>query len=127
LIRGLIRSFAFLVVFTSWATSGHANLIVNGGFELPNVSDGGNIGPIGSQLVGGSTELTGWSILSGGSVDVVNSLGEAPADGNQSLALPGVVSGSPGPGEIAQTFSTTAGTSYRGDVRIRESSSLHEW
>jgi Protein of unknown function (DUF642)/PEP-CTERM motif len=107
-MKRLIRSMAFLGVLTSWATPGHANLIINGSFELPNVSGGGTIGPIGSQLFAGSTELTGWSILTG-SVDVVNSSGWAPVDGNQSLGLPGF---EPSAGEIAQSFSTTVGASY---------------
>lgn len=85
----------------------HANLIVNGSFELPDV------GLIGIQtiFVGGEPAGFGWTVISG-NVEVAGELYPSlhgPAfDGQQYLDLNGVTVGS-----MNQLFPTTVGTDYQ--------------
>jgi choice-of-anchor C domain-containing protein len=87
--------------------SAHAQVIVNGSFEQPATSTVVTVnGPA------NTTGLPGWTVGLV-SIDVVNATGNGfltgPAfDGAQYLDL----DGSPGPGQISQTFSTTVGQSY---------------
>ena len=99
---GIIRAVVVALVAFLAAAPARAGLITNGGFEQP----GGQTADL--FLPAGSTSLTGWTIVSG-SVDVVPSTGSWPAyEGNQSLDLDGHSAGT-----IEQTFSTTAGVTYR--------------
>lgn len=85
---------------------GGANLLVNGGFELPVVPAGRA-----NQTLTGPGDLPGWRIVRG-SVDVVPSLPSdwqpAPDGGRQSLDLVGT----PGAATIEQTFPTQPGQVY---------------
>lgn len=74
--------------------------IVNGDFATPAAPAGGF-----STFAGGSTAITGWTVL-GGSVDLVNSYWQLPPTG-QSVDLDGN-----SPGGLSQTVATTPGQSY---------------
>ena len=85
-------------------------LILNGGFETPNVTHS-------TTYIPGDTSLSPWTITSG-SVDIVSSsptsgTGWPAFEGTQSLDLNGSV-GFPGNGMgvIQQTFATTPGNQY---------------
>lgn len=90
------------IVALSAAACAHparANLLVNGSFEEPVTS-------VYTVIPAGSSDLTGWVILSG-SVDVVGP-GSWPAyEGDQTLDLDGDQ-----PGAIEQSFATIVGGSY---------------
>ena len=77
------------------------NLIINGSFE-----DGV---PTGSwkPLNTSSSDITGWTVVSG-RVDYIGTYWQASA-GVRSIDL----DGTPGPGALAQSFATTAGSKYR--------------
>lgn len=81
----------------------HANLLVNGSFELGPNSNSNNI-PV------GSTVISGW-IVTRAPIDneVSTAGGWQAADGTHSLDL----NGSPGVGGIAQTFGTVSGQQYQ--------------
>jgi hypothetical protein len=81
-----------------------ANLITNGSFEDPAISD-----PWFTYFAG-SGDLLGWGV-GGASVDVVNGdlFGVPAYDGIQFLDI----AGSPGPGGIAQDFATDVGQQYQ--------------
>ncbi len=86
-------------------TSAFADVIVNGSFEMPVAPANGFI-----TVYAGSMAIPGWTVGMT-SVDVVNAgfYGGASAyDGVQVLDL----NGSPGPGEVSQTFATVAGQTY---------------
>jgi choice-of-anchor C domain-containing protein len=97
---------AFLVLITvSTHTARAGNLILNGSFESPVVTD-----PSGAiDLLAGDPSLAPWVIFSG-SVDVVNNSRWPAYTGTQSLDLNGV-----SPGMIGQDFVTTPGVEYRLD------------
>ena len=85
-----------------------ANLLVNGSFET---------GPVAGSFInlpGGNTSITGWTVTGEG-IDYIGTLWVA-ANGTHSLDLDGSVTSTTTPpfvhGGIAQTFATTAGTSY---------------
>ena len=82
---------------TSASASG-PNLISNGGFESPSVSD-----PF--QTIAAGSDLGGWTV-GGDSVDLIGTYWQA-AEGSQSLDLSGNQ-----PGSISQTFSTIPGATY---------------
>lgn len=86
------------------ASLGHANLLVNGSFELG--TDPGTFSTVG---VGG-TDITGWDVVTE-NVDYIGSYWQA-SDGVRSVDLNGS-NGSNPKGAIAQTFATTAGTLYK--------------
>lgn len=78
----------------------HANLISNGSFEegpFPNNFQ---------EIPAGSTLIPFWEVTQG-EIDIVGNNYQA-SDGNFSIDL----SGTPGPGAIAQTFATQQGTEY---------------
>ena len=78
------------------------NLLVNGSFEL-----GTNPGDSFSTLQSGSTAIAGWTVTRV-SIDYIGGLWQASL-GGRSLDL----DGSPGPGGIAQRFTTMPGRSYQ--------------
>lgn len=84
-------------------TGSNVNLIVNGGFETPVISQSFE------TYYAGSTQLAPWSILSG-SVDLVTNGGEfgwPNYEGNNGLDLAGVSHG-----VIQQSFTTVPGKQY---------------
>jgi choice-of-anchor C domain-containing protein len=93
--------FASALLAISFATTAEANLIVNGGFELP----GGSGDP---TLGAGSTFIPGWVV----SRDTIDYIGGSPGscgEGLRCLDLDGTV----GFGGITQTLSTIPGQEYR--------------
>jgi len=96
---GLCKVVAATLLAGAWALPVQAGLIVNGGFEQPTT---------GSFLTipAGSSDLTGWTVVSG-TVDVVNSSFYPAFAGNQSLDLDGTSAGA-----IEQSFNTTIGATY---------------
>ena len=80
-------------------TGAGANLLTNGGFELP-----GNNGSY-ISLGTGSPGLTGWRITAG-DLDYIGNLW-TPSEGKSSLDMNGVSAAT-----IAQTFATVEGTTY---------------
>ena len=98
------RMVATLITIVCVAGTAHANLVLNGSFEL-GIDPGVFI-----NLPGGSTAIDNW-IVTGDGIDYVGS-GWQSSDGNRSLDLDGSV-GSPSPnGGVSQTFATTSGTRY---------------
>ena len=94
----------FIVTVALAASFSSANLIVNGSFETPVISAGFQ------TVLAGSGALTGWTV-GGTSIDIVSQVffPTYPArDGNQSIDL----SGTPGPGDISQSFATSIGQFY---------------
>src|SRR3954462_9997949 len=79
-----------------------ANLLVNGGFEQPQVPTGSDSLTISFES---PAQLAGWSVA--GTVDVVRGSWQ-PSEGAQSLDLNGF-----SPGTIVQSFATTPGVRYR--------------
>lgn len=79
-----------------------AELIVNGGFEAPDIGTAPFTAPIGV----GSTLIPGWSVVLG-NVEVVSNAFSAAFEGDQWLDLIGVA-----PGAAQQTFATTPGETY---------------
>lgn len=81
-----------------------ANLVVNGSFEDPLISDNSFL-----AVTAGSGVLTGWTV-GGTSIDVLSGPSRfVAADGNQSVDLVGT----PGPGDVSQLLATTDGTTYK--------------
>lgn len=98
------RLAALAAVFAFAGTS-QANLLTNGSFEMgvdPPVTP-----PFARVLPGDTTTLTGWSVGGAGGVDWVQSGYWQASDGDYSLDLNALDSGS-----ISQTFATTAGNTY---------------
>jgi len=81
------------------ANAASKNLIANGSFERPETNSF-------TTLSRGSHEIPGWQITLG-TVDIIGANWQA-ASGKQSLDL----DGTPGPGGIAQSFSTVPGLKY---------------
>jgi len=82
----------------------------NGSFETSTIGGGGSV----LSLATGSTQITGWTVAQG-SVDYVNTVDWAAADGSYSVDLGGGSSGSQNGatiGGISQTFLTTVGQTY---------------
>jgi hypothetical protein len=87
------------------------NLLVNGGFELPDSSgsstgDGGLYGAAATASAGQAASILGWQIVQG-NVRLVSQAWRA-AEGSQSLALVGTA----GPASIAQTVYVLPGQEY---------------
>jgi choice-of-anchor C domain-containing protein len=101
----MTRTLAFvaIVILTTHCTkAAGANLLTNGGFELPTVI-GGN-----QMFSAPSTAITGWTVT-GGSIDLVENgsvLGNSHT-GTQMIDINGL-----GPGTIQQSFPTIPGASY---------------
>jgi choice-of-anchor C domain-containing protein len=75
-----------------------ANLVIDGGFELPSIT--------GTFTTYNPGAMGGWTVVSG-SVDLIHNYWQ-PAEGTQSLDTAGNISG-----KIQQTIATTIGTTYR--------------
>ena len=89
-----------VILFLGWGSAG-ANSIVNGGFETPVLAAGQSL-----TLSAGDSSMAPWAITAG-SVDVVRN-GYWPAyEGNNSIDLSGISSGT-----ISQAFATTPGAEY---------------
>jgi hypothetical protein len=102
------RTVLFLMgafVLTAGRPARAANLITNGSFETPIITSPSQYLDI---VTGSEPPGFGWKVTSG-SVDVViaGAYASTAFDGNQFLDLDGLV-----PGAIAQSFATTAGTTY---------------
>jgi hypothetical protein len=101
--RGLVLVIAVWSLMAAGAA--RAELITNGGFELPVV-----VNPSGVQTVTSpdSATIIGWSVT-GGSVDLTRGgiFFTFPYQGFQTLDLDGTV-----PGQIEQTIPTVPGTTY---------------
>jgi Protein of unknown function (DUF642) len=96
----------------AFAGTAKADVVVNGGFELPVVG-----GPF-TTFSAGSVGIPGWAVISGttdpggGSVDVVNKSFYPSHSGNQSLDLDGSAP-VPAPGGVTQTLAgLTVGQVY---------------
>ena len=92
------------------------NLIMNGSFESPVVTQRACPGPLNGnfgEFFGGSAGITDWTV-GGASVDLYtygnNGCGPAAEDGGQSVDLAG--SGPPASGSVGQVVPTVAGQSY---------------
>jgi choice-of-anchor C domain-containing protein len=97
-----IHVTATAVVLTAcWGLDVRANLLTNGGFEIP-------VAPAGSSdlVSAGSSALFGWAVTTGDVNVVDNGLWQA-FQGAQSLDLNGTQ-----PGTISQSIATSAGTHY---------------
>ena len=87
----------------SAASSAHGAILINGGFETPVIQ----AGPPYLTIHAGSSQLTGWTVVSG-SVDTVGASWFPPYEWYQSLDLDGS-----SPGIIEQSFSTAPGATYQ--------------
>ncbi len=96
-------SLIIAVLLLSAGTNRAAQLILNGGFELPNLMGSPFSTPIGV----GDPSIPDWQVTMG-NVEIVSSAFSAAFEGNQWLDLDGLV-----PGAIQQTFPTVAGQSYQ--------------
>jgi choice-of-anchor C domain-containing protein len=92
-----IAGFVLVVLLASVGVVS-ANLVTNGGFEMPTASP-----PFTTIFTGNG--LTGWTIASG-SIDLINGYWQ-PHSGDQSIDLSG-----DSPGMISQNISTIPGNSY---------------
>ena len=95
---------AFVGSFYPPFARAQANIVENGGFELPKAPDGGAI-----NLAGGTTIL-GWEI-GGESIDIHDTNHTTAREGLQSIDLAGFDL----PGSITQTLSTEPGVRYHLD------------
>lgn len=102
----MVRSILFAsIVFIGAASPVSAGLVLNGSFEDP-VSPGSYF-----TVAAGSSSLTSWTVgtVAGTGVDIVKDvLLGAAYDGHQYIDL----DGTPGPGSVSQSFTTTVGESY---------------
>src|SRR5207237_1280275 len=93
-----------LVLFVA-ATAHSAQILVNGSFEQPDLSVSG------FQEFANGDPFPGWTI-GGDSIDLYNDTGGASLgtayDGHQYVDLDGAA-----PGQLTQTFATSAGTQYQ--------------
>lgn len=104
-------SLLSIVATSLVASAAHANIVVNGSFENPQVTS-----PLGYEVYfQGSTGITGWTVTApspGQSVDIVN----ATIFGNAGWAFDGVQSvelaGTPGRGGVEQALPTSPGQTY---------------
>jgi hypothetical protein len=95
---------AIILVISGIAISSTGAQIVNGSFELPDT-------PTFITINAGDTTISPWvvGLTSVDLADVTNGFVEGPAfDGSQYIDL----DGTPGPGELTQTFRTSPGTIY---------------
>ena len=107
--------FSLLVccaVVSAWPVSAIAGLIVNGSFEDPVVPVGGYI-----NYLGGSTAITGWTVVGVDSSIVNTAFAQSGVtfnaeDGNQWIDLAGVTSNSMSSG-VTQSVGTTIGDAYQ--------------
>jgi choice-of-anchor C domain-containing protein len=97
----LKRIAQFLVLLMAVGIPASANMITNGGFEVPGLSS--------TYLTvnAGDTIIPGW-IVTGTSVDLVLKSAYSAHDGVQSVDL----AGTPGPGGLEQSFATVIGQQY---------------
>ena len=104
---GFMRGFTLVALLFAIGTVPAFADIVNGGFEDPNIS------LTQSQFYltvdSGQNTITGWSVT-GTSVDIVNTIGGSSwaHSGSQAIDL----AGTPGPGGVEQSISTTTGVYY---------------
>ena len=94
-----------------WSAGAAANLVSNGSFETPVISNGSP----GVQTVSANgTAITGWTVGASNSVDIVRQSSSGPGAwanaGNQAIDMSG--SGSFGPADLFQTITTTVGQNY---------------
>ena len=101
----LMKFAVGIVVALAAVGASPAAFVVNGGFEDPSLADTAGY----QTVLAGQTTITGWTV-GGTSVDIVaNSFFTGnPSDSNQSIDL----QGTPGPGSVSQTVTTTAGQAY---------------
>jgi hypothetical protein len=98
-------SLVIVILLLSAGTNRAAQLIMNGGFELPDLMGSAySIPPIGVE----DPSIPDWQVTMGNVEIVSSAFAGAAFEGNQWLDLDGVV-----PGAVQQTFPTLAGQSYR--------------
>jgi choice-of-anchor C domain-containing protein len=98
--KSLITAVIMVLASLLGVSTGQANLIANGSFEI-----GTDPGAGWFQLAAGSTYITSWSVVSG-SIDYVGTHWQA-SDGQRSLDLDGW-----NVGRIEQSFPSVVGTHY---------------
>ncbi|MBA3897825.1 MAG: DUF642 domain-containing protein [Sphingomonadaceae bacterium] len=105
-MRAFVKFTATAAAFAlSAGAANAAELIVNGGFEMPDIST--NPGYVTFDAAGNPNGIDGWTVTSG-NVDVVDHFnGGNAGEGNQWLDLVGTVNGS-----LSQSFATTSGATY---------------
>jgi hypothetical protein len=91
------KLFLTVALFAA-ACSAHANLLINGSFEVPLVAPG-NYGLFAS--------IPGWSISSGPAIEIQNHVAGSPHDGNQYLELDSTANTS-----VYQDVNTVVGAHY---------------
>lgn len=96
-----IKFFALLLVAALSCLPTYADMIQNGSFESASVNPGSGF----STLYGGSTSITGWTVL-GGSIDYIGGYWKA-SDGERSLDLNGNAQGG-----VEQSINTVIGNTY---------------
>ena len=109
-----LRCGALLVVLTCPAAAAHANLIVDGGFEVPFLLPGAAVG------VSGGGSIGAWSVVGAGVAHIETSYGEPgngitafnSQEGLNSLDLTGLGNEGPTSG-VEQGVATTVGQTYR--------------
>jgi choice-of-anchor C domain-containing protein len=117
---GSMKKIVFLLALTGACTvvavspaQAATNLIVDGGFEMPSVTQDANA--VANGYLDISTNVGAWTVESGdvntvagsAAIPIAHTYWWQPGGGAQSLDLNGN-----GPGKISQTISTTLGTSY---------------
>lgn len=99
-----LRALAATAMFLAALSTAHAQLLVNGNFEV------GPAIPLASPIFAvapGNNALTGWTVT-GGAVSIVTDNYWEPLSGTRSVEL-----SSSGAGAIQQSFATSAGAIYR--------------
>ena len=110
--RGLFAAVAFSAVGLV-GTGAHANLLLNGGFEIGTAPPNGQFS---TPLSGDSTTISNWIVggPAGASVDYISGYWQ-PNSGSRSIDLSGSTDGAGGFkwGSLSQTFATTLGQQYK--------------
>jgi MYXO-CTERM domain-containing protein len=104
------RSLVICIALAVGPAAHAANLLVNGSFEQGAFINQGNQT---MSLAGGSTAITGWTVLNDVTawIDAGNPFGLSASDGSRFLDLTDYSAGAPFAG-VSQTFATLAGATY---------------
>jgi hypothetical protein len=104
------RSLVICIALAVGPAAHAANLLVNGSFEQGAFINQGNQT---MSLAGGSTVITGWTVLNDVTawIDAGNPFGLSASDGSRFLDLTDYSAGAPFAG-VSQTFATLAGATY---------------
>ena len=92
-----------------WSAGAAANLVSNGSFETPVISNGS---PGVQTVFANGTAITGWTVGASNSVDIVRQSSSGPGAwayaGNQAVDM----SGNSGPSDLFQAITTVASQQY---------------